>query len=222
MNKRITIILALSAAIISGVILAQPAFAGHQWIMLHHVDQGQGQESFDQCMPIESWNGHEDHEGDWYEGPYDNDDCTNDPTPTNVPTEIPTDEPTPASTPEPRETPTNEPTQEPTPTKPRPTPTDRGPTPTNDPRDTRPTLVPTSDDCPSQEPCGWLFHLIGPEGQEADFASFSPKPNGGWYLPNIQSQLKCLGWIAISAPYGRPVYTNDILRSCEGGDCYEQ
>ena len=137
MSKRaVVVILALSAAIIGGAVAAQPATAGHEYIMLHHVDQGLGQESFDQCMPAESWNGHDDHEGDWYEGPFDNEECEE--------SEDPTDEPEPTDIPEPQATPTPTDAPEPTPTptdepQPTPTPTDEGCQ-----RECEPTTTPTN------------------------------------------------------------------------------
>ena len=132
MKRRIAIILALAVAIIGAVIYTTAAYAGHQWIMLHHVDQGQGQQSFDQCMPLESWSGHDGHVGDWYEGPFDNDDCDE---------EEATDEP--EDTPEPTETeePEDDPTATPDPTDaPEPTPTDVSEEPTSEP-------TPDSEDC---------------------------------------------------------------------------
>ena len=219
MNKRISTILILSMVIILAVIWAQPALAGHQWILLHHEDQGIGQPAFEKCMPEESWEGHDDHEDDWFKGPYDNNDCTNDPT------EVPTDEPTPTSTEEPQPTPTDEPTEEPTI---EPTSTDVGPddtptepVPTEGPGDPEPTVVPGDNPCPSKEPCGWLFFLIGPDGQQAWFASFSLRGDGTFYLPSSQATLACLGWVAISAPYGRPIYAEEAatLTHCWGGSC---
>ena len=224
MNKHITVILALAVAIIGAVIAMQPAFAGHQWILLHHEDQGRGQPAFEQCMPAESWEGHEDHEGDWYEGPYDNNECEPSATATNTPdiSATPTEEPTETEEPSvtPTEEPTDEPTQEPPPTEPGLDVTPTEPVPTEGPGPTDTPVVPEpTPDC--EEPCGWIFLLIGPDGQQAWFASFSPRPDGGWYLPSAQSQFRCLGWVAVSAPDGRPLYASDVLRSCEGGACLE-
>ena len=136
--SRIGIYLGPVLAVLATVLMAQPTFAGHGWILLHHEDQGQGQPAFEQCMPVESWEGHGGHVGDWFLGPYDNDDCvptddepTATPVPTNEPTGEPTDGPTGEPTDGPTDEPTNEPTDEPTqePTD-EPTPTDLGPTPT--------------------------------------------------------------------------------------------
>ena len=115
----------LSAAVIlvvAGVgVVLNVAYAGHQWIMLHHEQQGRGQPSFDLCMPIESWDGHADHVGDYYSGPFDNNECLP-PTPTQEPTNEPTIEPTatPTDAPQPTPTPSDEPGE------PTPTPTDEG------------------------------------------------------------------------------------------------
>ena len=115
----------LSAAVIlvvAGVgVVFNVAYAGHQWIMLHHEQQGRGQPSFDLCMPIESWEGHADHVGDYYSGPFDNNECLP-PTPTQEPTNEPTIEPTatPTDAPQPTPTPSDEPGE------PTPTPTDEG------------------------------------------------------------------------------------------------
>lgn len=160
------------------------------------------------------------HERD-YEGP-----CVVEPTATPVPTDeppaTPTDEPTQEPTSEPTAEPTAEPTQEPTgepteePTEEptiEPTPTEVGPTPTEVVEATPP---PCNDD-----PCAFLFHLIGPNGEEADFASFSQRDDGTFYLPSTQATLKCLGWVAVSAPYGRPIGPDEaaLLLRCWGGRC---
>lgn len=144
MNKRISTILTMAGAIILAVVISQPAFAGHQWILLHHEDQGRGQPTFDQCMPIEAWDGHADHIGDSYQGPYDNNECLPS-TPTLAPTEVPTDEPTPTETEEPQPTPTEDPgceeDCEPT-DEPGPTPIDPSPVPTEGPGPTDTPVVP--------------------------------------------------------------------------------
>lgn len=151
--------------------------------------------------------------------------------PTQIPTEEPTDEPTPTATDEPSPTPTDihndcedegnceDPTPTPTDVGPDPTPT--GPVPTEGPG---PTDTPVVSDLPApceKVECGYLFHLIGPDGQSADFASFSQRADGTWYLPSVTAQLNCLGWIAVSAPYGRPIGPKEAaaLISCQGGDC---
>ena len=146
--------------------------------------------------------------------------------PTDVPTDVPTDEPTsvptdvPTGVPTaiPTDTPTDEPTDEPTVT-----PTDEPtevfePTPT--PTGVEPTPKATTVEC-VREVCGFLWHLVGPDGQQADFASFSPRPGGGWYLPNARAQQACLGWVAVNAPYGRPIGRAEAARliRCQGGSC---
>ena len=177
-------------------------------------------------------NGHGDHPDDsWapftyggvdylgqgnFPGPCGEPEPTATPLPTDIPTQEPTDEPT--STEEPSATPTDEPTIEPTPTNVGTDPTPTEPVPTEGPGPTDTPVVPEpTPDC--EEPCGWIFLLIGPDGQQAWFASFSPRPDGGWYLPNAQSQLRCLGWVAVSSPDGRPLYGNEDLTHCDGGSC---
>jgi hypothetical protein len=139
MKSKVSLALAVifvAAAVITSTTVA---LAGHEWIFLHHVDQGQGQESFDQCMPIESWNGHEDHEGDYYEGPYDNEGCEENEEPNDTPVVEPSATPTVEPSPTPTSTPTDEPELTPTPTEegcgecdppPSPTPTEILPPPT--------------------------------------------------------------------------------------------
>lgn len=248
MNKRISTILALSLAIIGGVFFATAATAaGFTPVTLLHWNNGlnRGQGGYEEItVDTEgALNGHcRSHPLDIIPlgacdfltptvAPTDAPTAVPTEEPTSIPTEVP-DEPTAAPTTEPTAAPTDEPTQEPTasPTDlPGPIPTDAvDPTPTDvgDPEptvvpDPTPVIPPVCDEV-KDEPCGFLFHLVGPEGQEADFASFSPRPDGGWYLPNIGAQLNCLGWVAVAAPYGRPLYGNEVLTSCEGGRCYQE
>ena len=140
----------LSAAVIlvvAGVgVVFNVAYAGHQWIMLHHEQQGRGQPSFDLCMPIESWDGHADHVGDYYSGPFDNNECLP-PTPTQEPTNEPTIEPTatPTDAPQPTPTPSDEPGE------PTPTPTDESCDGECDPTEV-PTPTPTDPPTPVETP----------------------------------------------------------------------
>ena len=152
------------------------------------------------------------------------------PTNTAVPTDSPT--PTPTNTDVPDETPTStrvEPSA--TPVTPSATPTDEqrpSPTPGCDPEfaPCEPTPTPKPRDCP-QDPCGWLWHLVGPDGQTAWFASYSLRsgmdPNEGpsWYPPATESQLRCLGWVSVGNLPGRPLSQQDAqaLTSCMGGVC---
>jgi hypothetical protein len=39
----------------------------HRWI--HHESQGQGDPSWDKCMPVSAWNGHYRHDGDVWGDP---------------------------------------------------------------------------------------------------------------------------------------------------------
>jgi len=115
------------------------------------------------------------------------------PPPTNTPM-APTDEPTPTNTDEPEVTP-------------------------------EPTFVPTA----TEKPCkakrlGMLFTLIGPDGQVGYLASYQRNPNtGDWAIPNVASQLQCLGWVAVSAPNGDVIeigcdrQINIVCRRCMGG-----
>lgn len=132
-------------------------------------------------------------------------------TPTPEPTDIHNDceEEENCETPEPTQAPTDEPTEEPTviPTQP------------------APTEEPTTPRFCWVRIIGYLFHLVGPQGQQADFASFSEREDGTWYIPNAGSQQRCLGWIAVNAPWGREV-TVDCdgnvsvkLTKCSGGGC---
>lgn len=133
------------------------------------------------------------------------------------------------TTPEPTDTPTNEPTATPTnvPTG-EPTPTN-GPTdvPTQEPTPTTPPRHPPEEVCDGPpRVIGHLFELVGPDGQTAQFASFSPRPDGdGYYLPNTQSQQACLGWVAVNAPSGVNITVdcngnlNVTLIKCHGGGC---
>src|SRR3990167_6634465 len=198
MNRRLSSILILAVLFILAVVWSTPARAGHAWAVWHDEDQGRGQPAFEMCMPAESQAGHAGHVGDYEVGPCENPDATATPVPTAIPTAEPTADPT--------EEPTEEPTVEPTPTEVSSTPTETvGATP------------PPCDD----DPCAYLFHLVGPNGEEADFASFNRRPDGGWYLPNVGAQLQCLGWVAVSAPYGRELSRDEAsqLTSCFGGFC---
>lgn len=173
------------------------------WIC--HVPPGNPENSHAIEVDESGWNGHDNHEGDFELTGPDDPECppaSPTPTPTEPPTEEPTEEPTDEPTPEP----TEEPTQEPTP---------------------EPTDTPTITRVCVAKVIGYLFHLIGPEGQEADFASFSERGDGTWYIPNTGSQQRCLGWIAVNAPWGREI-TIDCngnvsvkLTRCEGGGCAE-
>jgi len=146
---------------------------------------------------------------------------------TDVPTATPTDTPgSPTPTEEPTATPSEsgDPTDEASPT-PDVTPTELGdPTPTPGGEEPTPTITPK--EC-RQDPCGWLWHLVGPNGQTAWFASYSLRPgmdpNVGksWYPPSAASQLRCLGWVSVSNLPGRPLSAADAqaLASCMGGQC---
>lgn len=89
-----------------------------------------------------------------------------------------------------------------------------------------PTETPRCD--PDPEPCGWNWHLVGPEGQTAWFVSFSLRPGGdpfkgsGWYPPNSRAQQKCLGWTSVGNLPGLPYYGDTPLVSCEGGECVQK
>ena len=123
---------------------------------------------------------------------------------------------------EPTATPTNTAT---------PTPTDTGtPTPTD-----QPTATPTSTDEPTAtptatpKPCvserfGWLFHLVGAEGQTCDLASYEINPNTGRYaIPNVEAQQICCGFVAVNIPFGREIVVgcdgkvNIVCEKCMGG-----
>lgn len=151
------------------------------------------------------------------------------PTATLVPTLVPTATPTYTETP----LPTATDTQEPTPTETQEPTCEElencevgDPTPTSEPTSepTQPAIVTTSGEC-QERVVGYLFHLTGPNGELADFASFSPRPEGGYYLPNAQSQEACLGWVAVNANGGIEITvncngkSNVTLIRCEGGGC---
>jgi len=131
--------------------------------------------------------------------------------PTATPTSTPTDEQPPTSTVEPSPTVGTTPTVRCEGSGCRPLPTD----------DCIPGGGTEFAPCETREPTpkgkcepkvvGFLWHLEGPNGQEADFASFSPREGGGWYLPNVSSQQTCLGWVAVNAPFGK-----EIVRGCDG------
>ena len=151
--------------------------------------------------------------------PTDTDTPTFTPTATDTPTETATDEPsaTPTATPTDTATPEDTPTDvvEPTAT---PTFVEQGPTPTPEP-----TRVPR---CKKDKvPCGWSWHLVGPEGQTAWFTSFSLRPGGDpnkgpdWYPPNVQAVERCAGWIPVGNLPGKPYYGVQALISCDGGKC---
>lgn len=226
MNKRISTILTLAVVIILAAVWRIPALAARPvMVTICHAAGLAGEPAnwVELALPYDSVYGpaghfsepgspNAGHEAD-YEGP-----CEVAPTatpaptdePTAVPTDIPTDEPTNEPTQEPTGEPTEEPTDEPTI---EPTPSEVVPTPTG-------AVVSTPPPC-DEDPCAFLFHLVGPDGQEADYASFDRRPDGGWYLPNVGAQLRCLGWVAVSAPYGRELSRDeaDQLTSCFGGFC---
>lgn len=58
---------------------------------------------------------------------------------------------------------------------------------------------------------GEMFTLIGPNGEVGYLASYSQRPDGGFYIPNVESQEACLGFVAVSAPHGEIIY-----RDCSG------
>ena len=212
MNRRLSTILVLSAAIILAAVWRIPALAARPVMITICHAAGLADEPaqwVELTLPYDAVYGpaghfsepgspNAGHERD-YEGP-----CVIEATATPVPTEVP-----PTSTP-----------VDPTPTEVEPTPTEVEPTPTE--VEPTPTVVIESTPPPCDEdPCAFLFHLIGPDGQEADFASFDRRPDGGFYLPNVGAQLQCLGWVAVSAPYGRPLSAEEasLLTSCYGGFC---
>jgi hypothetical protein len=136
--------------------------------------------------------------------------------PTATPTDVPTEEPT--TTPE--NTPTDEPTTTPTIIA------DTVPTGTPNGEEPTPTATPQPKEC-RQDPCGWLWHLVGPNGQTAWFASYSLRPGmdpsvgKSWYPPSTDAQRRCLGWVSVSNLPGRPLSAAEaqLLTSCMGGQC---
>jgi len=62
------------------------------------------------------------------------------------------------------------------------------------------------------ESLGWLFHLVGPDGQTCDLASYQRNPNTGrWAIPNVEAQQQCCGFVAENIPSGR-----EIVKECNG------
>jgi len=131
----VAVLVAVFAGSLAGYGFAAPAEDGQQWILLHHESQGEGDPSWTACMPDDAWSGHDDHEGDWKEGPFNNNRCEED-EPTSVP---------PTVTPVPTDVPTEEPTATPTDVPGEPTPTDEPPAPT-------PTHLPDDNDKPERLP----------------------------------------------------------------------
>ena len=150
MSKMQFVLLAIAAVFLGSLFGYQVAGAGEgqKWILLHHESQGDpSDESWTKCMPDDAWSGHDDHEGDWKEGPFDNNKCEE-----SDPTEVP---PT-ATT-----VPTDEPTATPTDAPPDQTPTDEppGPTTTNEPTnddDDKPERLPNTGALPTTvDPFTW-------------------------------------------------------------------
>lgn len=231
MNRRINTILILAVVIIMTVIVFQPAWADRPvMVTICHATSSAGNpwvEITAAYPAIYGSAGHfsepgspnAGHEQD-YEGPCAVVEPTATPIPEPTATEEPTDKPT-CEELQNCETPTEEPTTEPIPTNVGPTPTDPvDPTPT-EPGDPEPTVVPENTPCPSEEPCGWMFTLELADGRTVEFASFSPRPDGGWYLPNSEAVLRCTGSYAVAAHSGRPLYGDEILLRCMGGACLE-
>src|SRR3990167_440243 len=223
MKKRLSTTIIMAAVLILAVVWSTPASAGRPvMVTICHAAGRAGEPAqwVELTLPYDSVYGpaghfsepgstNAGHERD-YEGP-----CVVEPTATPVPTAVPTEEPTQEPTGEPTAEPTAGSTQEPT------------GEPTDEPTE-EPTIEPTPTEVVEatpppcdEDPCAYLFHLVGPNGEEADFASFDQRPDGGWYLPNVSAQLACLGWVAVSAPYGRPLSADEAsqLTSCFGGFC---
>lgn len=228
MNKRIVAILAVSLAIVGGAILAQPADASHTVDICHRTNGSSHYVEIE--ISASALLAHLAHPWgpDVYPVPAAGCSSLNvtpvpTPTATAIPEPTPTDiPPTVEVTPTPLEEPTTEPTAEPTDIHsdceeeencetPAPTPT---PAP----------IHTTAGEC-RERVVGYLFHLTGPSGEVADFASFSPRPEGGYYLPNAQSQQMCLGWVAVNANGGIEITvdcngkSNVTLIRCDGGGC---
>jgi hypothetical protein len=74
------------------------------------------------------------------------------------------------------------------------------------------------------EQLGWLFHLVGAEGQTCDLASYQINPNtGDFAIPNTAAQQKCCGFVAVNIPFGREIVigcdgeVNIVCARCTGG-----